>query len=249
MADNRKPLSDRVALITGASRGIGAATALELAHAGAHVVAVARTVGGLEELDDKIRAAGSSATLVPLDIKDSDGIARLAVALNERYQRLDVLVGNAGILGPLSPLSHVEPKDWDNLIAVNITANWQLIRCMDILLQRSQAGRAVFLTSGVAHTGRAYWGPYAASKSALEALVRTYASESVTTPVRANLFSPGPTRTRMYASAFPGIDPLTLPIAEDVAKAILPLCLADCAETGKLYSFREKKFLDFRAPA
>ncbi|MGC1846520.1 MAG: SDR family NAD(P)-dependent oxidoreductase, partial [Pseudolabrys sp.] len=201
MADNRKPLSDRVALITGASRGIGAATALELAHAGAHVVAVARTVGGLEELDDKIRAAGSSATLVPLDIKDSDGIARLAVALNERYQRLDVLVGNAGILGPLSPLSHVEPKDWDNLIAVNITANWQLIRCMDILLQRSQAGRAVFLTSGVAHTGRAYWGPYAASKSALEALVRTYASESVTTPVRANLFSPGPTRTRMYASA------------------------------------------------
>ena len=249
MADNRKPLSDRVALITGASRGIGAATALELAHAGAHVVAVARTVGGLEELDDKIRAAGSSATLVPLDIKDSDGIARLAVALNERYQRLDVLVGNAGILGPLSPLSHVEPKDWDNLIAVNITANWQLIRCMDILLQRSQAGRAVFLTSGVAHTGRAYWGPYAASKSALEALVRTYASESVTTPVRANLFSPGPTRTRMYASAFPGIDPLTLPTAEDVAKAILPLCLADCAETGKLYSFHEKKFLDFRAPA
>ena len=141
------------------------------------MVAVARTVGGLEELDDKIRAAGSSATLVPLDIKDSDGIARLAVALNERYQRLDVLVGNAGILGPLSPLSHVEPKDWDNLIAVNITANWQLIRCMDILLQRSQAGRAVFLTSRVAHTGRAYWGPYAASKSALEALVRTYASE------------------------------------------------------------------------
>ena len=249
MADNRKPLSDRVALITGASRGIGAATALELAHAGAHVVAVARTVGGLEELDDKIRAAGSSATLVPLDIKDSDGIARLAVALNERYQRLDVLVGNAGILGPLSPLSHVEPKDWDNLIAVNITANWQLIRYMDILLQRSQAGRAVFLTSGVAHTGRAYWGPYAASKSALEALVRTYASESVTTPVRANLFSPGPTRTRMFASAFPGIDPLTLPTAEDVAKAIQPLCLADCAETGKLYSFREKKFLDFRAPA
>ena len=152
-------------------------------------------------------------------------------------------------LGPLSPLRHVEPKDWDNLIAVNITANWQLIRCMDILLQRSQAGRAVFLTSGVAHTGRAYWGPYAASKSALEALVRTYASESVTTPVRANLFSPGPTRTRMYASAFPGIDPLTLPTAEDVAKAILPLCLAVCAETGKLYSFREKKFLDFRAPA
>src|SRR4029079_9366786 len=171
MANNAKPLSDRIALVTGASRGIGAALALELAQAGAHVVAIARTVGGLEELDDKIKAAGGSATLVPLDVKDSDGIGRLALALNERYRRLDVLVGNAGILGPLSPLAHVEPKDWDNLIAVNVTANWQFIRYMDVLLQRSQAGRAVFLTSGVAHMGRAYWGPYAASKAALEALV------------------------------------------------------------------------------
>ena len=244
-----KPLSDRVALVTGASRGIGAALALALAQAGAHVVAVARTVGGLEELDDKIKAGGGSATLVPLDVKDSDGIARLALALNERYQRLDVLVGNAGILGPLSPLSHIEPKDWDNLIAVNITANWQLIRCMDALLQRSVAGRAVFLTSGVAHAGRAYWGPYAASKAALEVLVRTYAAECATTSVRANLFAPGPTRTRMYTGAFPGIDPLTLPTPEDVAKAIVPLCLAQCSETGKIYNFREKKFLDFRAPA
>src|SRR5215470_17065467 len=170
MADNSKPLSNRVALVTGASRGIGAAIALELAQAGAHVVAVARTVGGLEELDDKIRAAGSSATLVPLDVKDTAGIGRLALALNERYQRLDVLVGNAGILGPLSPLAHVEPKDWDNLMAVNVTANWQFIRCMDPLLRRAPAGRAVFLTSGVAHMGRAYWGPYAASKAALETL-------------------------------------------------------------------------------
>src|SRR5215469_17975276 len=151
------PLADRIALVTGASRGIGAATALALAKAGAHVVAVARTVGGLEELDDAIRAVGASATLVPLDLKDYDGIDRLALALNERYRRLDVLVGNAGILGPLSPLSHVEPKDWENHLAVNVTANWQLIRCMDVLLQRSQAGRAVFLTSGVAHMGRAYW--------------------------------------------------------------------------------------------
>jgi NAD(P)-dependent dehydrogenase (short-subunit alcohol dehydrogenase family) len=244
-----KPLSDRIALVTGASRGIGAALALELAQAGAHVVAVARTVGGLEELDDKIRAVGGSATLVPLDVKDSDGIARLALALNERYQRLDVLIGNAGILGPLSPLSHVEPKDWDNLVAVNITANWQLIRCMDALLQRSQAGRAVFLTSGVAHMGRGYWGPYAASKAALEVLVRTYAAECATTSVRANLFGPGPTRTRMYASAFPGIDPLTLPTPEDVAKAIMPLCLPECAESGKVYNFREGKFQEFRAPS
>ena len=244
-----KPLFDRIALVTGASRGIGNAIALELAQAGAHVVAVARTVGGLEELDDKIKAAGGSATLVPLDMKDSDGIARLALALNERYQRLDVLIGNAGILGALSPLAHVEPKDWDNLVAVNVTANWQLIRCMDALLQRSRAGRAVFLTSGVAHMGRAYWGPYAASKAALEVLVRTYAAECATTPVRANLFAPGPTRTRMYASAFPGIDPLTVPAPEEVAKAIVPLCLPDCTETGKIYNFREKKFMDFRPPA
>ena len=162
-----KPLADKIALVTGASRGIGAAAALLLAQAGAHIVAVARTVGGLEELDDKIKAAGGTATLVPLDMKDSDGIARLALALNERYQRLDVLVGNAGVLGPLSPLDHYQPEDWDDLMAVNVTANWQLIRCMDVLLQRSHAGRAVFLTSGVAHYARPYWGPYAASKAAL----------------------------------------------------------------------------------
>jgi NAD(P)-dependent dehydrogenase (short-subunit alcohol dehydrogenase family) len=249
MDNPSKPLSDRIALVTGASRGIGAALALELAQAGAHLVAVARTVGGLEELDDKIKASGGSATLVPLDVRDSDGIARLALALDERYQRLDVLVGNAGILGSLSPLAHVEPKEWDNLIAVNITANWQFIRCMDALLRRSLAGRAVFLTSGVAHMGRAYWGPYAASKAALEVLVRSYAAESATTSVRANLFGPGPTRTRMYASAFPGVDPLTVPTPEDVAKAIVPLCLPDCRENGKIYSFREKKFLDFNVPS
>jgi NAD(P)-dependent dehydrogenase (short-subunit alcohol dehydrogenase family) len=244
-----KPLSDRIALVTGASRGIGAALALQLAAAGAHIVAVARTVGGLEELDDKIKAAGGSATLVPLDVKDSDGIARLALALNERYGRLDVLIGNAGVIGPLSPLGHIEPKDWDNVFAVNVTANWQLIRCMDPLLQRAAAGRAVFMTSAVAHTGHAYWGPYAASKSALEEIVRAYAAECATTPVRANLFAPGPTRTRMYLGAFPGADPETLPAPDEVAKAIVPLCLADCAETGKIYDFRTGKFLEFNAPA
>jgi len=244
-----KPLSDRIALVTGASRGIGAGLALELAKAGAHIVAVARTVGGLEELDDKIKAEGGSATLVPLDMKDSDGIARLALALNERYGRLDVLVGNAGVLGPLSPLDHYQPKDWDNLFAVNITANWQLIRTMDALLKRSQAGRAVFLTSAVAYKGRAYWGPYAASKAALDALVCTYAAESVTTNVRANLFAPGPTSTRMYLGAFPGIDPDTLPTPEEVAKAIVPLCTAECTESGKIYDFRAKKFLKLNRPA
>lgn len=244
-----RPLSDRIALVTGASRGIGAAVALDLARSGAHIVALARTVGGLEELDDKIKAESGSATLVPLDVKDSDGIARLALALNERYGRLDVLIGNAGILGPLSPLGHVDPKDWDNVFAVNVTANWQFIRCMDPLLRASQSGRAVFLTSGVAHAGRAYWGPYGASKAALEMLVRTYAAECATTAVRANLFAPGPTRTRMYATAFPGIDPLTLPTPEEIARAIVPLCLPDCSANGKIYNYRAGKFLDFHAPA
>jgi NAD(P)-dependent dehydrogenase (short-subunit alcohol dehydrogenase family) len=244
-----KPLADRIALITGASRGIGAALALRLAEAGAHVVAVARTVGGLEELDDRIQAVGGSATLVPLDVKDSEGIARLALALNERYGRLDVLIGNAGILGPLSPLGHVEPKDWANLFAVNVTANWQLIRTMDPLLKAAPAGRAVFLTSAVAYKGRAYWGPYAASKAALDALARAYAAECATTKVCVNLFAPGPTRTRMYLGAFPGIDPETLPMPEDVAKAILPLCLPECAESGKIYDFRAGKFLEFLPPA
>jgi NAD(P)-dependent dehydrogenase (short-subunit alcohol dehydrogenase family) len=249
MANIPKPLADRIALVTGASRGIGAALALELAKAGAHVVAVARTVGGLEELDDKIRAHGGEATLVPLDLKDSEGIARLALALNERYQRLDVLIGNAGILGPLSPLGDIEPKFWDDIFAVNVTANWQLIRCMDPLLKRAPAGRAVFLTSGLSWMARAYCGAYAASKAALDVLVRTYAAETATTNVRANLFNPGPTRTRMYASGWPGVDPETLTPPEDVAKAMVPLCLPDCSESGKVYNFREKKFLEFRAPA
>jgi NAD(P)-dependent dehydrogenase (short-subunit alcohol dehydrogenase family) len=243
------PLSDRIALVTGASRGIGEALALQLAAAGAHVVAVARTVGGLEELDDKIKAAGGSATLVPLDMKDSAGIARLALALNERYGRLDVLVGNAGIGGPSSPLGDVEPKAWDDVMAINVTANWQLIRTFDALLRRSQAGRAVFITSGVASMARPYFGVYAASKSALDALVRTYAAECATTPVRVNLFSPGQTRTRMMATAFPGVDPETLPTPEEVAKKIVPLCLPSCTDTGKLYDFRSAKFLEFRAPA
>jgi len=249
MNDTPRPLADRIALVTGASRGIGAALALQLAEAGAHVVAAARTVGGLEDLDDRINAAGGSATLVPLDMKDSDGIARLALALNERYGRLDVLVGNAGVLPIPSPLADIEPKDWDNVLAINVTANWQLIRCMDVLLKRSDAGRAVFLTSGVAHYGRAYWGPYAASKAALEAMVRSYAAETATTNVRANLYAPGPTRTRMYLSAFPGVDPGTLPKPEEVAKPIVPLCTADCTESGKIYDFRKGQFLEFNAPS
>ena len=244
-----QPLTDRIALVTGASRGIGAALALQLAQAGAHVVAVARTVGGLEELDDQIKAAGGSATLVPLDIKDMDGIARLALALHDRYGRLDVLVGNAGVLGPLSPLGHVEPEDWNNILAVNITANWQLIRTMDPLLKAAPAARAVFISSALSWLGRAYTGPYAASKAALNALVQVYAAETATTNVKVNAFNPGPTRTRMYASGWPGVDPETLPPPEDVVKALVPLCLPSFTESGRLYDYRAGKLLEFRAPA
>ncbi len=242
------PLSGRIALVTGASRGIGAATALALARAGAHVVAVARTVGGLEELDDAIRAAGGTATLVPLDLTDTDGILRLAAALQERYRRLDVLIGNAGLVGPSSPLDHVQPKDWNQVMAVNVTANWHLIRAMNALLRASDAGRAVFISSGAAHNMRAYRGPYSVSKAALEALVRTYAAETESTPVRVNLVNPGPTRTRMRAQVMPGEDPTTLPPPELVAEKIVALCLPGFTESGRLYDYPTDRLLSFRKP-
>jgi NAD(P)-dependent dehydrogenase (short-subunit alcohol dehydrogenase family) len=243
------PLADRIALVTGASRGIGYATALALARAGAHIIAVARTPGGLEELDDAIKEVGGSATLVPLDLRDTAGIERLGAALHERYGRLDVMVGNAGLLGPLSPLGHVEPKVWDEVVAVNLTANWQLIRCMDPLLKVSEAGRVVFVTSGAAASARAYWGPYAVTKAALDAMARSYAAETVSTKVRVNLFSPGPTRTRMRAQAMPGEDPMTLKTAEEVAQKIVELCLPDFNETGKIYDYRQGRLLTVQPPA
>ena len=243
------PLADRIALVTGASRGIGHAAALAFARAGAHVVAVARTVGGLEELDDAIRAAGSSATLIPLDMRDYDGLYRLAAALHERYQRLDILLGNAAVVGQRSPLGHVEPKSWDETMAINVTANWHLIRAMDPLLRNAPAGRAVFMTSGAATNARAYAGPYSVSKAALNTLARTYAAETTSTPVRVNLFNPGPTRTRMRAQVMPGEDPMTLQTPEQVAEKILDLCLPGFTETGKLYDFYAQKLLEFRPPA
>ena len=243
------PLADRIALVTGASRGIGYATALALAKAGAHIVALARTVGGLEELDDAIKALGGSATLVPLDLKDYQGIDRLGLALHERFGRLDVLIGNAGILGPLSPLGHVEERAWDEVMAVNVTANWRLIRAMDQLLQRSDAGRVVFISSGVAALALAYWGPYAVSKAALEVLARTYAAENATTNLRINVFTPGPIRTRMRAQAMPGEDPMTLETADKVAEKIVELCLPSLQVSGKLYAYQQGRFLDFRPPS
>src|SRR5580700_3719699 len=194
------PLASRIALVTGASRGIGYATARALAKAGAHIIAVARTQGGLEELDDEIRKDGGSATLVPLSVTDSDGIARLGAALHERHGKIDILVGNAGVSGPSSPLGHIDLKPWNDVIAINVSANFQLVRCMDPLLKKSDAGRAVFVTSAAASKASAYLGPYAASKAALETLARSWAEETATTQVRVNLFDPGPIRTRMRAS-------------------------------------------------
>src|SRR5215471_16486476 len=247
-AEQPRPLADRIALVTGASRGIGHATALALARAGAHVVAVARTVGGLEELDDAIRALGGSATLVPLDVRDDAGLGRLATAISERYGRLDVLIGNAGIGGPSSPLTHVEPKAWDDVMAINVTANWQLIRHFEPLLRASDAGRAVFITSGAAHNARAYRGPYGVSKAALEALARTFAAETASTNIRVNLFNPGPTRTGLRAAVMPGEDPMTLPPVEDVAEKIVALTLPSMTETGKLFDFRFGKLYSYRLP-
>jgi NAD(P)-dependent dehydrogenase (short-subunit alcohol dehydrogenase family) len=243
------PLAGRIALITGGSRGIGFAAALALAKAGAHVVATGRTVGGLEELDDAIKAAGGTATLVPLELRDAEGIARLAAALDERYQRLDVLVGNAALGASSSPLDHFHPKEWDEVMAVNVTANWHLIRFFNPLLQRSDAGRAVFVTSGSSTSARAYRGLYGASKAALDIMARTYAAETASTPIKVNLFNPGPTRTRMRAAVMPGEDPMTLPTPEEVAATIVPLCLPSFTESGKLYDFRAKRLLSFQPPA
>src|SRR5579864_5744508 len=242
------PLTSRIAVVTGASRGIGYATARALAKQGAHIIAVARTQGGLEELDDEIRKDGGSATLVPLSVTDSDGIARLGAALHERHGKLDILVGNAGVAGPSSPLGHIDLKPWNDVIAVNVTANFQLIRCMEPLLKNSDAGRAVFITSGAANKASAYLGPYAASKAALETLVRTWANETASTPVRVNLFNPGPIRTRMRASVFPGEDPMTLDTPEQAAEFLVPMCLPSWNETGKFYDYPTRKLMSFRSP-
>jgi NAD(P)-dependent dehydrogenase (short-subunit alcohol dehydrogenase family) len=232
-----KPLSGQVAVVTGASRGIGREIALGLGELGAHIVAVARTQGGLEELDDEIKAAGGSATLVPLDLKDYAGIDRLGAAVFERWKKLDILVGNAGILGKLTPLGHLDPKVWDEVMAINVTANWRLIRSFDPLLRQAEAGRAVFLTSGQAHRCLAYWGIYSVSKAALEALVKTYAAELVSTNVRVNLFSPGPTATRMRAQAMPGEDPASIPNARDVARSMLAMCQGGFTDHGATHKY------------
>jgi len=246
------PLSNRIALVTGASRGIGYAIALELARQGAHVIALARTQGGLEELDDDIRKIGGEATLVPCDLADHEAIDRLGAAIHERWGRLDILVGNAGLLGTLSPLGHLDPSEWDKVFSVNVTANWRLIRSLDPLLQRSDAGRVVFVSSGASTRAepRAYWGLYATTKAALDMIARSYAAETKNiSNVRVMLFNPGPLRTAMRAKAMPGEDPLTLKTPDEVAPAIAAMCAPDWNETGKLYDFPQGRLLTFREPA
>jgi NAD(P)-dependent dehydrogenase (short-subunit alcohol dehydrogenase family) len=237
-------LEDRIAVVTGASRGIGYAVALELARHGAHVIAVARTEAALIELDDEIRASGGTATLVPLDLTDYEGIDRLGAAIFERWKKLDILVGNAGLLGTLSPLGHISPKDWDSVMAVNVTANWRLIRSLDPLLRQSDAGRSLFVTSGAAVSFKAYWGGYAVSKAALEALVRTYAAEIASTSCRTNLFNPGPVRTGMRAKAMPGEDPATLTTPAEIASCFPALVAPSCLHNGAVYDFKAKAFVD-----
>ncbi len=238
----------RIALVTGASRGIGYFTALALAREGIHVIAVARTVGGLEELDDAIQEEGGTATLVPMDLLDFDDIDRLGHSIQERWGRLDILIGNAGLLGGLSPLEHVEPKTFEKALALNVTANWRLIASVGPLLRQSDAGRAIFLTSGAASKCRPFWGTYSVSKAALDALVRTWAAECEKTPMRINLLSPGPMRTAMRAEAMPGEDPKTISHPSEIGDSVLKLCSPNLTESGLIFDFTSQQFLKAEAP-
>ena len=241
-------LKGRLALVTGASRGIGYFTALELAKAGAHVIACARTVGGLEELDDAIKALGGSATLVPFDLADMAAIDKLGGSIFERWGKLDILVANAGVLGTISPIGHIEAKVFDKVMTINVTATWRLIRSLEPLLLKSDAGRAVILSSSAAHKCKPFWGPYSASKSAVEALASTWAGETQRTALRITSLDPGATRTAMRAQAIPGEDPSTLQHPSEVAKVVLSLVAPDFAETGKLFDMRQGRLLDYRLP-
>lgn len=236
---NTKPLSGRIALITGASRGIGRAVSLALSDAGAHVVIAARRPSALEDLDDEIQDRGGSSTLVQLDLREFDKVDAIGPSLYQRWGKLDILVGNAGILGPLSPLNHITEAAWQEVMDINVTANWHLIRSCDPLLRAADAGRAIFVSSRAADAHKAYWGPYATSKAALEALVKTYARELANSNVRVNLVRPGPIATDMRSQAFPGEDPASINQPADIAPLFLKLASTEITANGETFTYED----------
>lgn len=238
-AKSEQDLSGKVVAITGASRGIGFALAIEAARRGAHIVAIARTVGGLEDLDDAVHQVGGNTTLVPLDLADFEAIDRLGAALFERWGHLDGLIGNAGLLGTIGPVAQLPPEEFEKVFKINVTANFRLIRSFDLLLRQAVAGRAVFVSSGAARSGKPYWGLYGSSKAALDLLVKSYAAEIVKTKVCANIYYPPATRTKMRAKAMPGEDPTTLPTPEDIAPRIVDMISPAFTETGMVLNGRD----------
>ena len=234
----------KIALVTGASRGIGYHAAKTLAQNGAHVIALARTVGGLEELDDEVRSVGGSATLVPLDLMEHDAIDRLGDSIFERWQRLDIFVANAGMLGGLSPIEHFEPNTFEKVLALNVTSNWRMMRSMSPLLRESESGRVIALTSSnTAETARSFWGAYAASQAALITLLKTWSHETEKSAIRINMLDPGPTRTALRAQAMPGEDLQKISHPASIGKSILHLASSNLEATGKIYSHIDQRFL------
>lgn len=231
-----KRLEGRLALVTGASRGIGYEVSKKLASEGAHVIALARTLGGLEELDDEIKKTGGECTIAQLDLADHDRIDALGASLYERFGKLDILVGNAGMLGELTPVGHITPKVWDRVMAVNLTANFRLIRSIDPLLRQSDSGRAIFVSSGAVNSQRPFWGLYAATKSALESVVIAYAKEMSETNVKANIIHPGRVWTAMQAKAFPGVKSEDLPKPNEITDIFVELASKEFTKTGEVFN-------------
>lgn len=241
MSDQPARLEGRIALVTGASRGIGRAVAKRYAREGAHVVALARTQGGLEDLDDEIKAfGGNDATLIPFDLTDFDRIDHLGASLFQRFGRLDILVGNAGLLGDLRPMGHLDPKTWDRVIGVNLTANWRLLRTVDPLLRQSEAGRVVMVTSTVGHEARAYWGAYAVSKAGLEMMTKVYAEEQGKSSIKANLIDPRATRTGMRSQAYPGENSTTVKTPEETTDTFVELALPTLEAQGQTFTLQRE---------
>ncbi|ATP12130.1 oxidoreductase [Bartonella henselae] len=241
-------LFGRVALVTGASRGIGYHLALELAERGAHIIALARTMSGLTELDNQIQKKGARATLIPIDLHHMENIDALATSITQDWKKLDIMIANAGILGTLSPIAHIENKVFEDIFQINLISQWRLMKAVEPLLRKSDAGRVILLSSSVAHVARAFWGPYAASKAALEIISRCWAEELKQTPIKINCVDPGATRTAMRAQAMPGEDPQTLPPPQEVAEKIAHLLSPDLKETGKLFNVRKNRFMNYHAP-